>query len=381
MLNMKCMFLTFTTLACMALTVSARSIEAIATDLATRPGDTALAHELKGRIGEETEPTRKVHFGVIYALACGYAGDLDEAKQVVGYIKENFPEASDLQYITTDYIGDPCAGCDGTGKTPVPCRKCKGAGRCHQCKGQGHGRITGIDGSAVQCLVCKGEGSCPACEGTGSTDYGCLTCSGTGTIISKSRIKQTLTLLVSEHEETTDDAGEANGGALRLEALLTMLSASATEYDRQTSASAKQEIADSAISAMRARVDGALMTATATIKDVRRISSSVSLVTVTGIKEAALPRGSSEGLTLYNGRRIRLRMSATQAKTVNPGHTITLTGDAVYVTQQAAAGDQPFLAIRMGKASVPVGSITMDRYVATINGQVYASPAGTPRMR
>lgn len=90
-----------------------------------------------------------------------------------------------------DGLKDDCEKCSGAGTKERRCYDCKGEGKCPGCKGSGETVRVGFNvgfnnnNETKPCRKCKGSGRCPKCGGEGSTREKCLSCSGTGRVLSK----------------------------------------------------------------------------------------------------------------------------------------------------------------------------------------------------
>mgnify|MGYP004627661129 CR=1 FL=1 len=88
-------------------------------------------------------------------------------------------------------LKDDCEKCSGAGTKERRCYDCKGEGKCPGCKGSGETVRVGFNvgfnnnNETKPCRKCKGSGRCPKCGGEGSTREKCLSCSGTGRVLSK----------------------------------------------------------------------------------------------------------------------------------------------------------------------------------------------------
>ena len=84
-------------------------------------------------------------------------------------------------------LKDDCEKCSGVGTKERRCYDCKGEGQCSVCKGSGETVRVGFNNNneTKPCRKCKGSRRCPKCGGEGSTREKCLSCSGTGMVLSK----------------------------------------------------------------------------------------------------------------------------------------------------------------------------------------------------
>ena len=115
------------------------------------------------------------------AAACLFACDKRDVYQK--YIKDKIQNVAEFE----DCLKEVCKKCSGKGKKARQCYICKGKGRCSSCKGSGYTVTMGFDrpNGSKPCRKCGGSGRCRECGGNGSAMEKCITCSGTGKVLSK----------------------------------------------------------------------------------------------------------------------------------------------------------------------------------------------------
>ena len=87
-------------------------------------------------------------------------------------------------------LTDDCKRCSGSGKKGLRCYACSGKGKCPVCKGARQVRAVKYSGFnkyhvSKPCSKCNKSGHCQRCGGEGLVEEKCLTCAGTGKVISQ----------------------------------------------------------------------------------------------------------------------------------------------------------------------------------------------------
>ena len=197
-------------LACSSSSVRAQNlpaVERICRQLAEIPESRSLLVALKQEIAGTTHDDDKARLAVIYALGCFYTQQQEEARRVLSFLQDNHSTSPYLSYLSGSHSTEECETCSGAGILHVRCPRCGGTARCRACVGKGSRTVEsfGWGSRTVGCTACNRTGRCKDCTGSGQKRRTCSACVGAGRQFSKTMLRETYVLLLTERKREEEE--------------------------------------------------------------------------------------------------------------------------------------------------------------------------------
>ena len=166
--------------------------------LRREPGNPVALEELKRRLPAITDPAARETALATCALGLLHNENTPEAEKALKALNTQFPASPHLTLLRFDELDRQCRRCDGRKTTlTANCVKCLGGRRCLVCDGRGFQKI--LNQKRVDCSACTATGRCPLCKGVGRTPEPCKECRGRGSILDHRKVRQTAVGILHEY--------------------------------------------------------------------------------------------------------------------------------------------------------------------------------------